>query len=188
MQNSYPYLKKGILVKYLFMILSLLITYSLSFGQGTGVLYLHENTSGIVWETFGDGNVQAKYKGGVKNYKMHGFGFIKYPFDGKTITGEWKNGKEWNTKHTKNDGTILGNFENGEWIIISGIIYLGYRDGEIGLYSEKWKGLESEKNMDIAKYEGESNDGSSLGLLNSTNELEKYLGEFKHGEYNGLGV
>jgi hypothetical protein len=175
-------------VKYLFIILSILLISTSMFGQETGVLYQHETGSGFVWKTFGDGKVQPEYKGEIINGKMDGFGFTKYPSDGKSVIGEWKNGKEWNTKHTKNDGTILGNFENGDWIVKLGIIYLGYRDGEIGFYNEKWEGLESEENIDLGKYEGVSNNGLSLGILNSTDGMKKYLGEFNHGKYNGLGA
>ena len=110
-------------------------------------------------------------------------GFTKHQSD-----GERNNGKDWDTKHKKNDGSILENFENGERILNGGIVYLGFRNGEIGLYSEKWEGLESEGNMDIGKYEGESNNGFSLGIYNSTDGKEKYIGEFKHGKYNGLGA
>ena len=54
------------------------------------------------------------YKGEIKNGKMDGLGVLTYPYDGKSVVGEWKNGKEWNTKHTKKDGTLLGKFENGK--------------------------------------------------------------------------
>ena len=175
-------------MKHLFIILSLLLISSSMFGQETGVLYQHETASGFVWKTFGDVKVQPKYKGEIVNGKMHGFGFTKYPSDGKSVIGEWNNGKEWNTKHIKNDGTNLGNFENGDWIVNWRFVYLGYRNGEIGFYSEKWEGLESENNMDIGKYEGESNNGFSLGILYSTDGMQKYLGEFKHGKYSGLGA
>ena len=37
----------------------------------------------------------------ITNGKPDGFGFMTYPYDGKSVMGEWKNGKEWNTKHTK---------------------------------------------------------------------------------------
>ena len=86
------------------------------FGQETGVLYQYETSSGIKWKTFGDGKVQPKYEGEIKNGKMDGLGVLIYPYNGKSVVGEWKDGKEWNTKHTKIDGTLLGKFENGEWI------------------------------------------------------------------------
>jgi len=110
-------------------------------------------------------------------------GFTKHQSD-----GERKNGKDWDTKQRKNDGSILEIFENGERILKGGVVYLGFRNGEIGFYSEKWEGLESKDNMDIGKYEGESKNGFSLGIYNSTDGKKKYIGEFKYGKYNGLGA
>ena len=46
---------------------------------------------------------------------MDGLGVLTYPYGEKSVVGEWKNGKEWNTKHRKKDGTLLGKFENGNW-------------------------------------------------------------------------
>ncbi len=110
-------------------------------------------------------------------------GFTKHQSD-----GERKNGKDWDTKQRKNDGSILEIFENGERILKGGVVYLGFRNGEIGFYSEKWEGLESKDNMDIGTYEGESKNGFSLGIYNSTDGKKKYIGEFKYGKYNGLGA
>ena len=31
---------------------------------------------------------------------MDGLGVLTYPYGGKSIIGEWNEGKEWNTKHT----------------------------------------------------------------------------------------
>ena len=28
---------------------------------------------------------------------LHGLGVITFPYDGKSVAGEWKEGKEWNT-------------------------------------------------------------------------------------------
>ena len=42
---------------------------------------------------------------------MDGLGVLIYPYNEKSVVGEWKNGKEWNTKHTKIDGTIIGKFD-----------------------------------------------------------------------------
>ena len=55
---------------------------------------------------------------------MDGLEVLTNPYDGKSIVGEWKNGKERNTKHTKKDGTLLGKFENGEWIVSWGVLYI----------------------------------------------------------------
>ena len=87
------------------------------FGQETGVLYQYETSSGIQWKTFGNEKVQPKYEGEIKNGKMDGLGVLIYPYGEKSIVGEWKNGKEWNTKHRKKDGTLLGKYENGKWIV-----------------------------------------------------------------------
>ena len=98
-------------------LLSILLLSSPVIGQETGVLYQYETSFGIQWKTFGDGKVQPKYKGEIKNGEMDGFGVLTYPYDGKSIIGEWKDGKEWNTKHRKKDGTLIGKYENGKWIV-----------------------------------------------------------------------
>ena len=107
--------------------------------QETGVLYLYESSSGFVLKSFGDGKVQPKYKGEISNGKPNGFGVLTYPYGEKSVVGEWKEGKEWNTKHTKKDGTFIGKFENGEWIVSWGVFYIGIRSGKVDLYEEKWE-------------------------------------------------
>ncbi len=77
---------------------------------------------------------------------LHGLGVITFPFDGKSIIGEWKNGKEWNTKHKNKDGKIIGKFEDGEWILKWGVLYFGFRNGKVGYYTEKWEGVDSGNN------------------------------------------
>ena len=140
-------------MKHLLIILSILLLSSPVIGQETGVLYQYETSFGIKWKTFGDGKVQPKYKGEIKNgdmwFILHGLGVITFPFDGKSIIGEWKNGKEWNTKHKNKDGKIIGKFEDGEWILKWGVLYFGFRNGKVGYYTEKWKGFESEDNRDL---------------------------------------
>ena len=79
-------------MKHTFIILSLLLLTSPLFGQETGVLYQYETSSGIQWKTFGDGKVQPKYKGEIKNGKPNGQGIYTYPDDRKYI-GQWKDGK-----------------------------------------------------------------------------------------------
>ena len=100
-------------------------------GEETGVLYQYETSSGLVWKTFGNEKLQPKYEGEITNGKPDGFGFMTYPYDGKSVMGEWKNGKEWNTKHTKKDGTFIGKFENGEWVVSWGVFYIGIRSGKV---------------------------------------------------------
>ena len=77
-------------MKHLLILLSILLLSSPVIGQETGVLYQYETSSGIQWKTFGDGKVQPKYKGEIKNRKMDGLGVLTYPYDGKSIVGEWK--------------------------------------------------------------------------------------------------
>ena len=177
----------------LILLISILLLSSPLFGQETGVLYQHESSSGIKWKTFGNGKVKPKYEGEIKNgdmwFILHGLGVITFPFDGKSIIGEWKNGKEWNTKHKNKDGKIIGKFEDGEWILKWGVLYFGFRNGKFGYYTEKWEGFESEDNRDFSKYEGEIKIGfpNGQGILTFP-DGEKYVGEYKDGERNGQGT
>ena len=166
----------------------LLLSFPL-FGQRTGVLYQYETSSGFVWKSVGSKKLQPKYEGEIKNGNPNGFGFITYPYDDKSILGEWKNGKEWNTKHTKKDGTLIGKFENRKWILMLGVLYIGERNGKFGYFTEKWEGLENEDNRDIGKYEGEMKNGFPNGQGTFTlNDGEKYVGEFKDGKSHGQGT
>ena len=76
-------------MKHLLIILSILLLSSPVIGQETGVLYLYETSSGLVWKTFGDDKVQPKYKGEIKNGKPEGFGNLK-SYYGEKYLGEWK--------------------------------------------------------------------------------------------------
>ena len=126
-------------MKHLLIILSFLLLSSPVIGEETGVLYQYETSTGIKWKTLGDGKVQPKYEGELKNgdmwFILHGLGVITFPFDGKSIIGEWKNGKEWNTIHKNKDGKIIGKFEDGEWILKLGVLYFGFRNGKVGYLS-----------------------------------------------------
>ena len=99
-------------MKHLLIILSILLLSSPLFGQETGVLYLYETSSGKKWKTFGDGKVQPKYKGEIKNGDPHGQGTHTYSDGGKYV-GEWKNGKEWNGTEYDKDGNIEYKVVNG---------------------------------------------------------------------------
>jgi len=176
-------------VKHILIILSILLLSSPLFGQETGVLYQYETSSGFVWKTFGDGKVQPKYKGEITNGKPNGFGILTYPYGEKSVVGEWKDGKEWNTKHTKKDGTLIGKFENGKWIVSWGVLYFGKRNGELGYYTEKWEGVDSGNNKNISKYEGEIKNGLPNGQGTDTvPKGEKYVGSWKVGNRDGQGT
>ena len=173
----------------LILLISILLLSSPVIGEETGVLYQYETSSGFVWKTFGDGKVQPKYKGEITNGKPNGFGILTYPYGEKSVVGEWKNGKEWNTKHTKNDGTLIGKFENGKWIVSWGVLYFGKRNGELGYYTEKWEGVDSGNNKNISKYEGEIKNGLPNGQGTDTvPKGEKYVGSWKVGNRDGQGT
>jgi len=176
-------------MKHLLIILSFLLLSSPVIGKETGVLYLYESSSGFVFKSFGDGKVHPKYEGKITNRKPNGFGVLTYPYGEKSVVGEWKNGKEWNTKHKNKDGKIIGKFEDGEWILKWGVLYFGFRNGKVGYYTEKWEGFESEDNRDFSKYEGEIKIGfpNGQGILTFP-DGEKYEGEFKDGKKNGQGT
>ena len=161
---------------------------STEFVQGTEFLYQYETSSGLIFKSFGDGKVQPKYKGEITNGKPNGFGVLTYPYGEKSVVGVWKNGKEWYTKHAKKDGTLIGKFENGEWIVSWGVLYMGYRNGKVGYYKEKLEGVESKDNKDFGKYEGEMKNGVPNGQGTSTyTDGGKYVGEFKYGDtWNGI--
>ena len=176
-------------MKHLLILLSFLLLSSPVIGQETGVLYQYETSSGLVWKTFGDGKVQPKYTGEIKNGKMDGLGVLTYPYGEKSVVGEWKNGKEWDTKNKNKEGKLLGKFENGEWIGNRGVLYIGKRNGESGWYEEKWEGVVSEDNMDYWKYEGEIKNGLPNGQGTSTfPDGQKYVGKHKDGLPNGQGT
>ena len=74
----------------LIILISFLLLSSPVIGQETGVLYLYESSSGFVLKSFGDGKVQPKYKGEITNGKPNGFGVLTYPYNKKSVVGEWK--------------------------------------------------------------------------------------------------
>ena len=176
-------------MKHLLFLLSILIISLPVIAQETGVLYQYETYSGIKWKNFGDGKVQPKYTGEIKNGEMNGLGVLIYPYGGKSVVGEWRNGNEWNTKHKNKVGKLLGKVENGKWGISWGVLYLGYRNSKFYWHLEKWKGLETKDNKDIGEFEGEikNNLPNGPGTLMYSNG-ERYLGEWKDGKEHGQGT
>ena len=57
---------------------------------------------------------------------MDGFGVLIYPYGGKSVVGEWKDGMEWNTKHRNKDGKLIWNFEMEK----NGLVTITYLDGD----------------------------------------------------------
>ena len=104
-------------MKYILIILSILLISSPLFGQETGVLYQYVASTGIKWKTFGDGKVQPKFEGEIKNgdmwFILHGLGVITFPFDGKKYVGEFKDGKPCKGTMYDEEGTLIGKWVNG---------------------------------------------------------------------------
>jgi len=151
----------------LILLISILLLSSLLFGQETGVLYLYETSSGFQWKTFGDGKVQPKYKGEIKNGKPNGQGINTYP-DGRKYIGQWKDGK------INGRGTYTSPFR---WK------YVGeFKDGNFqgqGIYTYP----------DGERYVGEFKNGIQDGQGTfSYPDGRKYVGEFKNGIQNGQGT
>ena len=82
-------------MKNLLIILSYLLLSSPVIGQETGELYQWESSYGYVWKTFGDKQINAHYRGEIKNGKPHGFGICNnfYGAIGIKYVGEWENGR-----------------------------------------------------------------------------------------------
>jgi len=169
-------------MKHLVIILSFLLLSSPVFGQETGVLYQYETSSGVQWKTFGDGKVQPKYEGEIKNGKMDGLGVLIFPYDGKSIIGQWRDGKEWNTKHKNKNGILLRKYEYGElrW----GILF-----GRIKSVGKIWFENIYENIMWDCEYIGEiKNDVPNGQGTNTFRSGYNYVGEWKDGKMNGQGT
>ena len=146
-------------MKHLLIILSFLLLSSPVIGDNHKgeTLYLWENSSGYVWKTFGDGKVQPKYKGEIKNRKPNGQGTLTTPNKGNYV-GEWKDGR-W-------DGQGTYNFPDGEK-------YVGeYKDG-------KTHGQGTYTYPDGRKYVGEFKNGDRWNGTFTTTDGRKYVGEWK---------
>ena len=192
-------------MKHLLLILSIFLFTSPLFCQETGVLFQYKISSGFVWKTFGKGKVQPKYEGEVSAGIPEGFGILSYPFtDGKSVVGEWKDGKEWNTEHFSKEGIVLGIWENGKWILKWGVLFERMGNG-ILVWSEngnedylvkyvgdienmKPKGQGTITSPDGDKYEGEFKNGKKHGKGTLTSpDGSMYIGAFKSGKKNGKG-
>ena len=140
-------------MKHILIIISFLLLSSAAIGNNHKgeTLYLWKTSSGVQWFRFGDKYTHPQYKGEVENGKPNGLGVLIYPYNGKSIVGEWKNGKEWNTKHTKKDGTLLGKFEMGK--NGQGNMKKAFPDGRkyVGEWKDdnRWNGIRYDKNGNI---------------------------------------
>ena len=170
-------------MKHLLLILiSLLLLSSPVIGQETGVLYLYESSSGFVLKSFGDGKVQPKYKGEITNGEPNGFGVLTYPYNKKSVVGEWKKGKEWNTQHQNKDGKIIKKKVNGKWVIQKFILFRYVKKGVLGWFEDG-----DEKRF--LKYEGEieNSEPNGKGTLSRPDGLMTYVGGWLNGKYHGQG-
>jgi len=170
-------------MKHLLILISILLLSSPLFCQETGVLFQYKISSGFVWKTFGKDKVQPKYEGEVSAGIPEGFGILSYPFtDGKSVVGEWKDGKEWNTEHYSKEGIVLGKWENGKWILKWGVLFERMENG-ILVWSEN--GNEDYR----AKYVGdiENMKPKGQGIITSA-DGDKYIGAFKNGKKHGQGT
>ena len=80
----------------------------------------------------------------------------------------------------------LGNSEN-KVEVNRGVLFLGWRNGKVGYYKEKWEG--GGDNKDWGKYEGEIENGEPNGQGTETwSDGSKYVGLFKDGKYHGQGT
>ena len=80
----------------------------------------------------------------------------------------------------------LGNSEN-KVEVNRGVLFLGWRNGKVGYYKEKWEG--GGDNKDWGKYEGEIENGEPNGQGTETwSDGSKYVGEFKDGKWDGQGT
>ena len=141
-----------------------------------------------MWYRFGDKNTRPQYKGEVENGKPNGLGVLIYPYNGKSIVGEWKNGKEWKTKHRTKNGSLILKFEMGK----NGQVTFTSPDGR--KYVGEWKdGKQNGQGKitlpDGEKYEGKFKDGIPNGQGTYISpDGRMYVGEFKDGKLNGQGT
>jgi len=192
----------------LFIITFQIFTFNLYAQSGEiGVLYQFKSSSGLVWKTFGKDKVQPKYEGEISNGAPDGLGVLTYPFSyGKSVVGEWKIGKEWYTEHYNKEGTLLGKYVKGDWILKWGILFqrsekngieAWYLDGDekkeskyVGdITNGKPNGQGTQTSPEGETYEGEWKDGKKEGKGKFIQvDGSKYIGEWINGERNGYGT
>ena len=170
-----------------FFIFPLLLTSPLSVNSAEPeVLFLWQISSGHEWESYGDENVQQKYEGITSNGEPDGKGILSFP-DGKRVTGEWKNGNEWNTDHFNNEGKLIGRTAKGKYIIGAGkkikmVLFLRKVSGRWGWHEEGVAGKDY-------KYEGTIENGKPNGSgIYNTPSGNQYIGDFKDGKKHGRGI
>ena len=175
-------------MKHLLIIFSIILLSSPVFGDNhkEETLYLWGEYPGYKWMGFGDKNTRPQYKGEVENGKPNRLGVLIYPYNGKIIVGEWKNGKEWKTKHRTKYGRLILKFEMGK----NGQGTRTYPNGE--KYVGEWKngkknGQGTETFFDGRKYVGEWKNGKKHAQGTMTwSSGGKYVGEWKDGKrWNG---
>ena len=177
-------------MKHLFIIFSILLLSSPLFGDNHKgeTLYLWKTSSSVQWYRFGDKYTRPQYKGEVENGKPNGLGVLIYPYNGKSIVGEWKNGKEWKTKHRTKNGSLILKFEMGK----NGQVTFTSPDGR--KYVGEWKdGKQNGQGKitlpDGEKYEGKFKDGIPNGQGTYISpDGRMYVGEWKNGKLNGQGT
>ena len=177
-------------MKHLFIIFSILLLSSPLFGDNHKgeTLYLWKTSSSVQWYRFGNKYTRPQYKGEVENGKPNGLGVLIYPYNGKSIVGEWKNGKEWKTKHRTKNGSLILKFEMGK----NGQVTFTSPDGR--KYVGEWKdGKQNGQGKitlpDGEKYEGKFKDGIPNGQGTYISpDGRMYVGEFKDGIPNGQGT
>ena len=177
-------------MKHLLILISLILLSSPLFGDNHKgeTLYLWKTSSGVQWYRFGNKYTRPQYKGEVENGKPNGLGVLIYPYNGKSIVGEWKNGKEWKTKHRTKYGRLIWKFEMGK----------NGQGMSTSLYGEKYVGEWKNGNPNGQgtltlpygeKYEGEWKDGKYDGQGTFTYSYgTKYVGEWKNGKWDSQGT
>ena len=171
-------------MRHILIILSLLLLSSFltSCEKKEGTLYwwgeYHEN----VWKGFGDKETHPKYEGEITNGEPNGFGFMTYPYDDKNIVGEWKIGKEWNTKHKDKYGNTIGAFVNGQSMGKMGVLFSNWNG------TGKWEWFTKPNELTYVKYNGQIRNGIPNGEGVMTGRKIRYVGEWRFGKEHGKGV